>query len=145
MAVSALPAPAEPAVRSQPDVLPLLVRVTAVGCLLAGEAIHTSVIQEHIDEWLPLGIFFFVISLVEGLLAVALITRPSRRVVRLVVAVSLGTVVLWLYTRTLGIPIGPMAGSVEEVGPLDIICTVLELVTAAALLVRPGQKIWTKR
>jgi hypothetical protein len=144
MAISTVPAPDESEVRSHPEMLSPFVRVTAVCSLLGAEVIHAAVIQEHIQEWLPLGIFFLVISLVEGFLAVALITRPSRRLVRPIIVVSLGTVVLWLYTRTLGLPIGPMAGRVEEFGRLDVVCSILELVTVAVLLVRPGQRLWTR-
>ncbi|MDQ1484131.1 MAG: hypothetical protein QOF35_2207 [Actinomycetota bacterium] len=140
MAVNALSRRAESAARSHPDVLPLATRVVAVCCLFGAEAIHTAVIQEHIDEWLPIGLFFLTISIVEGFLAVALIIEPSRWLIRVIVVVSLGTVSLWLYTRTLGLPIGPMAGSVEAMGRLDIICSVLEVVTAAALLLRPRQR-----
>jgi len=110
------------------------VRVTVVSCLLGTEAIHTAVIADHINEWLPFGLFFLVISIVEGLLAVALITSPSRAVERLAIGVSLGTVALWLQSRTLGIPIGPMAGAVEPFGYPDLAASVLELATAALLL-----------
>jgi hypothetical protein len=37
-------------------------------------------------------------------------------------------VILWLVTRTLGIPLlGPHAGDVEEVGALDLFCTLAEV------------------
>jgi hypothetical protein len=113
---------------------PWIVRVTAVSCLFGSEAIHTAVIGEHIAEWLPFGLFFLVISLVEGLLAVILITAPSPAVQRLAVAISLGTVALWLFSRTAGLPIGPMAGAAEPIGRADTVASVLELVTAVALL-----------
>jgi hypothetical protein len=119
-------------------VVPRLALVIAVCGLFGAEAIHTAVIQEHIDEWLPFGLFFLGLSITEGLLAVALITKPSRWVIRLVIGVSLGTVVLWLYTRTVGVPLGPMAGHVEELGRLDTACSVLELMTAGVLLAKPA-------
>jgi hypothetical protein len=135
MAVSALPSATGSGLRSRsPVLLPMTVRVTAVCSLFGAEAIHTAVISEHINEWLPIGLFFVGLSLTEGLLAVALITKPSRGVIRLVLGVSLGTVALWLYTRTAGLPIGPMAGHVEEVGRLDLVCSLLELLTAIVLL-----------
>jgi hypothetical protein len=99
-----------PAARIASTASPWLARVTAVSCLFGAEAIHVAVIEEHINEWLPAGLFFVGLSLVEGLLAVTLITAPSRGVERLVVVVSLGTVALWLVSRTIGLPLGPMAG-----------------------------------
>jgi peptidoglycan biosynthesis protein MviN/MurJ (putative lipid II flippase) len=138
VAVSALPLAAQPGAHARPaTLLPMTFRIAAVCSLFGAEAIHAGVIQEHIDEWLPIGLFFVGISLIEGILAVALITKPSRRVIRLAIAVSLGTVALWLYTRTAGLPVGPMAGHVEEVGWPDLLCSLLELVTVAVLLV-PG-------
>jgi len=115
--------------------LPLpLARLTAVCCLFGAEAIHTSVMDEHINEWLPIGLFFLAISLVEGLLAVALITVPTPKVSKLAIGVSLGTVALWLLTRTVGIPIGPMAWNAEPFGRADTLSSALELVTAVVLL-----------
>jgi hypothetical protein len=110
-----------------------LERVTAAGCLLGAEAIHVAVMDDHFDEWLLAGLFFLAISLAEGLLAVALLVRPSAAVSRLVVGVSLATVALWLVSRTVGLPFGPAPGA-EPFGPADSIASLLELLTAAALL-----------
>lgn len=109
-----------------------LERVTAA-CLLGAEAIHVAVMDDHLEEWLLAGLFFLAISLAEGLLAVALLVRPSLTVSRLAVGVSLATVVLWLGSRTIGLPAGPAPG-VEPFGPADSIASLLELPTAAALL-----------
>jgi len=125
--------------------LPWLARVTAVSCLFGAEAIHTAVIAEYIQEWLPAGLFFLVLSLVQGLLAVALIAAPSRRLERVIIGVSLGTVALWLLSRSVGIPIGPMAWIAEPIGRADIVATALELVTAAVLLATTTVTTSTRR
>ena len=39
---------------------------------------------------------------------------------------------LWAVTRSVGIPLGPERGEVEEIGVLDVIATTAELVSAAA-------------
>ena len=111
-----------------------LERVTAAACLLGAEAIHVAVMDDHFDEWLLAGLFFLAISLAEGLLAVALLTRPSAAVARLTVGVSLATVGLWLVSRTVGLPGGPAAGAAEPFGLADSIAGLLELLTVAALL-----------
>jgi len=124
-----------PAARiSQTASLPWLVRVTAISCLFGAEAIDAAVIEEHISEWLPAGLFFIGLSLVQGLLAVTLIVAPSSRVARLTIGVSLATVALWLYSRTVGLPFGPMAWTAEPIGRADAIATFFELVTVAVLL-----------
>ena len=111
-----------------------LERVAAAGCLLGAEAIHVAVMNDHFEEWLLAGLFFLAISLAEGLLAAALLARPSAAVSRLAVGVSLATVVLWLVSRTIGLPGGPAAGVAEPFGHADSIASLLELLTAAALL-----------
>ena len=125
--------------------LPWLARVTAVSCLFGAEAIHIAVIAEYSQKWLPIGLFFVGLSLVQGLLAVALITAPSRRVERLVIGVSLGTVALWVLSRTVGIPIGPMAWIAEPVGRVDTVATALEVITAAVLLATTTVTTSTRR
>ena len=116
---------------------PWLCRATAVSCLLGAEAVHVAVMDEHIQEWLLAGLFFLVIAVAEGLLAAALVIADTPTVRWTAVFVSLGTVALWLLTRTVGLPFGPMAGRPEPLGPVDSVATLLELVTAAVLLVPP--------
>jgi hypothetical membrane protein len=114
---------------------PWLCRVTAVSCLFGAEAVHLAVVDEHLQEWLLAGLFFLVLALVEGVLAAALVVAGTPAVRWTVVSVSLGTVALWLLTRTVGLPFGPMAGRPEPLGQADMVATLLELVTAVVLLV----------
>jgi hypothetical protein len=110
-----------------------LARVTAAACLFGAEAIHVAVMDSHFDEWLLAGLFFLAISLIEGVLAVALLATPSRAVSWLAIGVSLATVALWLGSRTVGVSAGPAPG-VEPFGLADSIASLLELLTAAALV-----------
>ncbi len=123
---------ADPSMRTV-TVWPWLARVTAICCLFGAQAIHTGVIGEHLLMWPPAGLFFLGISLVEGALAVALMMFPSRIVRHLVIWVSLGVVALWLFSRTVGLPFSPMA--MEPFGREDVVCSLLELLTAAVLIV----------
>jgi hypothetical protein len=53
---------------------------------------------------------------------------PARPLLLFGVAGNLTIVILWLVTRTSGIPLlGPHAGEVEEVGALDLFCTLAEV------------------
>lgn len=121
-----------------------LARVTAAACLFGAEAIHVAVMDSHFGEWLLAGLFFLAVSLIEGVLAVALLATPSRAVSWLAIGVSLATVALWLGSRTIGISAGPAPG-VEPFGLADSIASLLELLTAAALLTPSTEPASTQR
>jgi hypothetical protein len=76
------------------------------------------VISEHLAEWWGYGSFFVVISLAQVLYPIALDRWPGRRLFLLGIVGNLVSLLLWLVSRTLGIPfVGPDAGQVEAVGP----------------------------
>jgi hypothetical protein len=110
------------------------VAATAWTSLGAG-LIHLVVTPEHWDEAVLYGAFFLGTTIVQVGLAVALPVRPTRLLVAGNVVVQLALVALWAVTRTAGIPLGPEAGEVEAVGALDVICVVLEVLSAGAGLV----------
>lgn len=65
----------------------------------------------------------------------ALVYRGASR--RLLVAGAAGSAavaLVWLASRTVGLPIGPHAGSPERVGPLDVLATLDELAVVAIVL-----------
>jgi potassium-transporting ATPase KdpC subunit len=103
--------------------------------LLGGAAIHVAVVPEHLEEYLPFGLFFIVVGAVQVAMAAAVLLRPSRRLFRAALALSVGLPGLWLLSRTAGLPIGPHPGQPEAIGIPDLICTGLEAVTALVLLV----------
>ena len=108
-------------------------RVVAALSLLAA-AIHLWVMPEHLEEWWGYGAFFLVLAVAQGLYALVLLRRPSRPFLLLGVAGNLAVAILWLVTRTTGIPLlGPHAGEVEEVGVLDLACTLAEVGIVAGL------------
>ncbi|MDQ4126733.1 MAG: hypothetical protein M3151_02050 [Actinomycetota bacterium] len=100
--------------------------VAAALSLLAA-ATHLWVVVEHLQEWWGYGTFFLILAFAQGLYGVGLLRRPSRPLLLLGVASNLAVVILWLATRTSGIPLfGPHAGEVEEVGLTDLVCTLAE-------------------
>ena len=114
--------------------------VTAAACLVGSELIHTVVLPEHLREWWAAGVFFAVVSALEGGLAAAVLFRPSRRVWQAALVLSFATVAVWAWSRTVGLPFGPEPWTPEAVGRADVAASVLELVTAVAavaLLRRP--------
>lgn len=123
----------------------LMARVAAVVALTGSAAVHATVIGEHLDEWPLAGWFFVTITLAELFLALAVIVAWSRRTAMAVVVTSLGTVAVWLVSRTVGLPLGPAeVRAAEAVGAPDLACCALEL--AAAALVAPwAVRRWSQR
>lgn len=116
----------------------------AVLCTASAAVVHFAVVPQHLHEYLPFGIFFIVVGLLQIALAVLMLVAPGRR---LFVVGAGGTAVLvglWLLSRTTGLPIGPEPGEAEAVGIPDVVCVAME-VLAILLLVwlalrRPSTK-----
>ena len=137
-------------VRLQPDTgtLPAadrqidLVRLLLAAGLIASAHIHAAVIPEHLTEWPAAGGFFALLTIAEIAVAAALLAAQPRRLAGVAaVVVSAGPLLVWLYSRTLGLPFGPDAGIAEAVGIPDVVCCALEigtLIAAVMLLRRPG-------
>ena len=109
------------------------VLLAAAGTVVSA-AVHLSVIREHFAESARYGVFFCVLAAVQLLAAAWLAFRPARAVLGAAAAASAGVVLLWLVTRTVGLPFGPEAGEVEQLGAADLIATAAELLTTAAAL-----------
>jgi hypothetical protein len=115
-------------------------RSAATLSLLAA-TIHLWVAPEHFEEWWGYGAFFLGLAAAQGFYALGLLLRrPSQPYLLVGVAGNLAVVVLWLVTRTTGVPLfGPHAGEVEGVGRLDLACTLAEagiVVVLGALAMR---------
>jgi hypothetical protein len=109
--------------------------VIAASTSLAAGLIHLVVIPEHWRESWLYGGFFVAATVVQVGLAVLLVRRPSAVLLIGNIAVQLGLVALWAFTRTAGIPLGPESGEVEAVGLLDSLCVAAQIVSAAACAV----------
>jgi hypothetical protein len=119
------------------------VRLLLVGALVASAAVHAAVIPEHLSEWPAAGLFFVVLAAAELVVAGLLVARVQPRTVLVAASViSIGPLVLWLWSRTVGMPFGPGAGVPESVGLPDFVACALEagtLLAAVALLRAPGR------
>jgi hypothetical protein len=95
---------------------------------------------DHFAHWWLYGVFFLVLTYGQVLWGVALLRRPvSERSLRLGAIANLAIVGVWLFSRTIGVPIGPEAGSAEPVGVMDAAATLdqLLLVAYVGLILRP--------
>ncbi len=141
---SFLPSSGEPQDRAglAPDVR-LLLAATLVGTTV----IHAAVLPEHLAEWPAAAGFFVVLCLLELALAGALLLGPGRvsRSTQLVVIVlvSGAPLVVWAYSRLIGLPFGPAGGAREPVGATDVGACLLELgaLLVALACLRDGSRL----
>jgi hypothetical protein len=106
---------------------------------LVAASVHTLVCPEHFHEALLYGGFFAVAAAAQLAWVGLVLWRPSRRLLTVGLLANLAVVLLWAVTRTVGIPFGPEAGTVEAIEGLDIVATVGEVgivVCCAWLLLR---------
>jgi len=85
--------------------------------VLSGVAagIHLGVAPEHFAEWWGYGAFFVLAAMGECALVALLALRPRPWVVQAGIWASLATMLMYLVSRTSGIPLGPETGVVEAV------------------------------
>jgi hypothetical protein len=105
----------------------------------AGGLAHALAVSQHWDHWRLAAASFAVLAVAQFAWGAWAYRRPERPVLVLGGVSSLAIVLLWVVTRTVGLPFGPDAGTAEEVGTLDAMATVSELLTAglAFTLLRP--------
>jgi hypothetical protein len=105
--------------------------------LSAGAAIiHLVAAPSHYEEIGDLAAGFLIAAAFQGWWALACLGGPSPRVAVVGIAVNLAILLAWLYTRTVGLPIGEFAGSAEPVGFPDGASVVFELLLIGGLLAR---------
>jgi hypothetical protein len=105
-----------------------------VALLSIGAAvIHFAVVSEHLDEWWLTGTFFLVLGIAQLLWALLVLGSPSPL---LYLAGAVGNalvVVLWIVSRTNGVPVGPEAGEAEPIALPDTLATAFEIVLVVVL------------
>jgi hypothetical protein len=102
--------------------------VAAAGALIAA-LLHWAVAPEHLSVWWPAGMFFLAAGVAQLILTERLVRAPSLPVLLAGWLGSVGLVALWLWSRSVGLPIGPPGR--ERVGIVDTTCVVAELLTAS--------------
>jgi hypothetical protein len=107
---------------------------------LGAAGIHFAVVGEHFEEYVVFGLFFGTVAWLQGLWAVAVAVAASRPLLWAGLVGNLLIVVVWVISRTVGLPFGPEAGLPEPAAIADVIATMFEValvVAAAGLLSRP--------
>lgn len=95
--------------------------------LMAAGLVHLWMMPGHFSEWWGYGAFYLAVALIQGLFGIALLRWPGQRLAFFGVWVNLGIVLVYLISRTSGLPVGPHAGVVVEAGVLDMIATASEV------------------
>jgi hypothetical protein len=127
------PAAGPPEPTTGNDLEPLL--RPALALLSAGAAvIHFVVIPGHWDEYWGQGLFFIGAAIAQLLWALWVVVAPSRLLYLVGAAGNAAIVVMWIVTRTAGIPAGPGAGEREPVELADTLATSFEVVLVVGAL-----------
>jgi hypothetical protein len=111
-------------------------------------AIHFAVIFEHFNDYVLYGVFFLAISWAQIIWPAVLVWRPSRLWLWLGIAGNALVLVVYVASRTTGLPFGPDVSNPEPVGALDVVSGILEFALIAeciALLWRPSLVDWPVR
>ena len=109
--------------------------VLVVLATIGAACVHASIAPEHYSEGLIYGLFFTGLAAGQLTLAGIIAWKRDPRVVAVIAAGDVATLALWLLTRLVGIPGGPLSGTREAFGGRDILASALEAVTVAAALV----------
>ena len=104
---------------------------------IAAAAIHFAVMGEHFAEYMAFGVFFSVVAWSQAVWAVGVIVRPSRGLLLVGLVGNSLVILVWLISRTTGLPIGPEPGAPEPAAFVDVFSTILEvaIVAGTAMLV----------
>jgi hypothetical protein len=112
------------------------VAIIAAALSLAAAGIHFSVIQEHLEVDVAEGVFFFGIGVFQVIWAQVYLLRDSSRVAQVGALVNAAVVVLWVVSRTIGLPYGPTPWVPEGIGLVDLFATSFEIGLIGVLLPR---------
>lgn len=127
-----------PAHRLEESLLPPALAV--LSGLAAG--IHAAVVSEHLEEDWLFGAFFVVLTVFQAGWALAIVRRPTPGTALVGAVASAVVLVLWVLSRTTGMPIGPHPWIPEAVGPLDVASGIAEVGIVALALRIPSPSSW---
>jgi hypothetical protein len=103
--------------------------------------LHNWVLPEHYLEWWGYGLYFLIATAAQAFCAGLLLFWPGRWVFLVGILGNSAILLLYAFTRTVGIPFfGPAAWQVERVGVLDLATAAAEvgLVVVLIRLMRQG-------
>lgn len=123
-----------PAASSTRPRRPRALLLASLGLLVAA-GVHVTVMPEHFKESWLYGAFFLGTASAQVGAALLVWRYPTRWRLRAIAVASVGVVLLWAWTRAVGVPLGPGAGETESIGMLDVVASTAELITAIGCFV----------
>jgi hypothetical protein len=117
-----------------------LLHLCALSIVAGG--IHAVVAARHFDEYWAFGAFFAALAIVQLGWGPWVYSRPSALGMRAGIAINAAVIVVWIASRTVGVPLGPEPWRPEAVGPLDLAASAAEalvVVLACAFLATVGE------
>lgn len=112
--------------------LPTLPVVAAAGSLVAAAA-HAWVVRSHTSHWWGYGAFFACLAATQAVYALAVLRRPTRTLATVGIFGTVAVLALYVWSRTIGVPLGPHAGRPETVGLVDLAAAAAEALVVVAL------------
>ena len=108
-------------------------RYQAAGLALVSELIHLWVLPgQFVVAMLP-GLFFLLVAISQGVLAVNLLFDPGRWTLRFGILLNLFVVFVWAFTRVVSVP--ELFAPVRlPVGGLDLVATAAEVALVILLM-----------
>jgi hypothetical protein len=111
------------------------VALTAAIASGVAAAIHTGTIGPHLEESRLFAAAFAAMAVAQGGWMVLVLVVPSRRGYLAGAGLNGGIILLWLLSRTVGLPVGPHPGVAEPIGAMDATASLAELVAVLGSLV----------
>src|SRR4051794_9437413 len=108
--------------RAPENILVLTAALSAVAAL-----IHVEAAVDHYSEYRLFSASFVAMAVFQAAWAAQLLRRPSPHMLIAGVIVSAAIVLVWLTSRTVGLPIGPDHWRPEAVGAADLLATYSEV------------------
>lgn len=109
--------------------------------LLGAALIHLAVAPDHFGEYVPYGLAFLGLAAVQAGLAGAYWRgRGGSAVDAMTLVVSVGTLVVWIWSRLSGLPFGPLPNQPEAVAGNDLAASAFELAVIGIAAVRLARR-----
>ena len=105
---------------------------------LGAAVIHLAAAPGHFVELGDLGAGFLVAAAFQGAWAKGALANRSARWACLGIAGNVAIIVVWIWTRTVGLPLGSEAGVPEVIGLPDGVSTGFEVLIVAGLAAHLG-------
>ena len=103
----------------------------------AAGAVHFALTPQHAAEWQTEGLLFAVVGWMQVACAMWVTAKPADRAPWVwTLLVNLAALEAYLWSRTLGLPFGPLKGVIEEIGWLDGLTAVGEFLVVVICTIK---------